>query len=99
MRGGAKFSRPKSAEHAPLRKCIAKFGYLAKSDANTGYEPKKFDKIASVDDDTMLFINDPNHIYSDFSKTTNENTVQFGGLTVSESSVSHVFHDVILLYK
>ena len=28
--------RPESAGHGPLRTCIAKFGYLAKSDANTG---------------------------------------------------------------
>ena len=38
-------SRLKSVGHAPLRTCIAKFGHLAKSDANTGYEPKEFDKI------------------------------------------------------
>ena len=29
------FSRPESAGHAPLRTCIAKFGYLARSDSNT----------------------------------------------------------------
>ena len=45
---------PESAGHAQLRTCIAKFGYLAKSDANTGYERKKFDKNTSVDDDTTL---------------------------------------------
>ena len=32
---------PKSAGRAQLRTCLAKFGNLAKSDANTGYEPKK----------------------------------------------------------
>ena len=32
---------PKSAGRAQLRTCVAKFGYLAKSDANTGYESKK----------------------------------------------------------
>ena len=68
---------PESAGHAQLRTCIAKFGYRVKSDANTGYEPKKFDKITSVDDDTML-INDPNDNFSDFTKTTNENTRHFG---------------------
>ena len=72
--------------------CIAKFGYLARLDANTGYDPNEFDKIASVDNDTML-INDPNHNFSDFSKTTNENTRQFDVPTVFESSVSHVSHD------
>ena len=56
---------PKSAGRAPLRACIAKFGYSAKSDANTGSEPNKFDKNTSVDDDTTL-INDPNHNFSDF---------------------------------
>ena len=49
---------PKSAEHAQLRTCIAKFGYLAKSALNTGHEPDEFDKITSVDDDAML-IDDP----------------------------------------
>ena len=55
-------------------------------------EPKKFDKNTSVDSDTMP-TNDPNHNFSDFSKTTKENTRQFGVLTVFESSVSHVSHD------
>ena len=31
----AVLSRPKNARHAPLCTCIAKFGYLARSDANT----------------------------------------------------------------
>ena len=44
------------------------FGYLAKFLPHTGYEPKEFDKITSVDIDTIL-INDPNHDFSDFSKT------------------------------
>ena len=88
----AVLSRPKSAGHAQRRTCIAKFGYLAKSDANAGNEPNEFDKNNSVDDDTML-INDPNHNFSDFSKTTSENTRQFGVPTVFESSVSHVSHD------
>ena len=43
------------------------FGYLATSALNTGYEPKEFNKITSVDDDTML-INDPTS-----RKSTNEN--------------------------
>ena len=59
---------------------------------NTGCEPKEFNKITSVDDDTML-INGPNHNFSDFSKTMNENTSQFGVHTVLESSVLHVSHD------
>ena len=70
---------------APLRTCTSKFCYFAKSDANTGYEPKKFDKNTSVDHDMMLIV-DPNHNFSDFlkkisptfSKTTNENTSQLG---------------------
>ena len=74
----AVLSRPKSAGHAPLRNCIEKFGYLAKSDANTGDEPKKFDKITSVDSDTM-HIDDPDlDEISGFSKTIRENTVLFG---------------------
>ena len=88
----AVLSRPKSAGHAPLRTCIAKFGYLTRSDANTGYEPKKFDKITSVDDDKML-LNDPSHSFSDFSKNTHENIGLFDVLTMFESPVSHVSHD------
>ena len=89
----AVLSRPKSAGHAPLRTCIVKFGFLAKFGLTTGTEPKEFDKITSVDNDTML-INDPNHNFSDFSKTANENTGQFGVPTVFESSVSQRSHDV-----
>ena len=72
------------------------FGYLAKFLPPTGYEPKEFDKITSVDDDTMN-INDPNHNFSDFSNTTNENTRQFGVPTVFEFSVSHVSHNDLAL--
>ena len=67
------------------------FGYLAKSVLPAGYGPKEFDKNTSVDDDTTL-INDPNHNFSDFSKTTSESTGQFGVPTAFESSVLHVFH-------
>ena len=60
---------PASARHAHLRTSSEKFGYLAKSALNTGFEPKKFDKITSVDSDTML-IDDPDlNEISDFSKT------------------------------
>ena len=86
----------KSAGHAQPRTCIAKFCYLAKSDANTGCGPNMFDKHTSVYDDTML-INDLDQNTSDFSKTTNENTSQFGVLTVFESSVSHVSRDAFAL--
>ena len=74
------------------------FGYLAKSSLNTGYEPKKFDKNTSVDDDATL-INDPDHNFWDFSKTMNENTRQFGVHTVFESSVLHFFALVILFLR
>ena len=88
----AVLSRPKSAGHAQLCTCIAKFGYLAKSDANTACEAKEFDKITSVDNDTML-IDDPDlDGISDLSKT-HENIGLFGVLTMFESSVSNVSHD------
>ena len=46
------------------------------------YEPKKFDKITSVDSDMML-IDDPDlDGISDFSKTIRENTELFGVPTV-----------------
>ena len=93
VRNLAVLSRPKSAGYAPLRTCIEKFGYLAKSDADTGYEPKKFDKMTSVDNYTML-VDDPDlDEISNFSKNTRENTGLFGVPTLFESSVSHVSHD------
>ena len=71
---------------------IEMFGYLAKSDANTGYEPKQFDKITFVDNDTML-IDDPDlDEISDFSKNTRDNTGMFGVPSMFETSVSHVSH-------
>ena len=72
--------------------------YLAKSYANTGYEPTEFDKITSVQNDTM-FINDPDHNISDFSKNTHENKGLFGVLTMFESSVSYVSNDDFALQK
>ena len=69
---------PESAGHAHPRTSSEEFGYLAKSALSTGYEPKNFDKITSVDNDTML-IDDPDHDgISDFSKTKRENTGLFG---------------------
>ena len=68
------------------------FGFLAKSALNTGCDPKEFDKITSVDNDTML-IDDPDlNEISDFSKNTRESTGLFGVPTVFEASVSHVSH-------
>ena len=64
------------------RTCTSKFVF-AKSDANTGYEAKKLDKNNWWDD--MMLINDPNHNFSDLSKTTNENTSQLCVHTVFES--------------
>ena len=58
---------------------------------NTG-RTQEFDKNTSLDDDTTL-INDPDHNTSEFSKTTNETTRQFGVPTVFESSVLRVSHD------
>ena len=93
----AVLSRPKSAGHAPLRTCIAKFGYLAESDANTGYEPKEFDKISAVDDgEDAHQLSEPQ--FSDFSKNTHENKGLFGVLTMFESSVSHGCHDDVDLW-
>ena len=43
------------------------FGYLAKFLPPTCYEPKEFDNVNSVDNDTTL-INDQNHNISDFLK-------------------------------
>ena len=59
------------------------------SGLHTGYEPKEFDKITSVDGDTTP-INDPNHnSISDFSKTTRENIGLFRVPTMFETFVSH----------
>ena len=66
---------------------------MAKSDVNTVYEPNEFDKITSVDNDTMLTDAPDLNEVSDFSKTTNESTRHFSVATEFESSVSHVSHD------
>ena len=66
---------------------------------STGFEPKEFDKITSVDGDTTP-INDPNHdSISDFSKITRENTEQFGVPKMLETSLSHVFHGEFALER
>ena len=84
---------PESAGHAQLRTSTDEFGYLAKSGLNTGYEPKEFDEIISVGCDAML-IDDPDlNGISDFTKSTPENSVLCGVLTMFESSVSNVSHD------
>ena len=68
-----------------LRQRTSCLATLPSSFLSTGHEPKQFDKITSVDNDTMT-VNDQDHNFSDFSKTTNENTRQFG-----------VFHSVWIL--
>ena len=83
---------------APLRTCIAKFSYLARSRAlKTGCEPNKFDTNTSVDDDTTL-INDPDHT-SDFSNTTNENIRQFGVPTKKNSLFRTFLMMILILYR
>ena len=54
------FTRPKSAGQAHFHTSTEGFGFLAKSGPTTGYEPKEFDKITSVEGDTTP-INDPDH--------------------------------------
>ena len=95
----AVLSRPKSAGHVPLRTCIEKFDYLAKSDANTGYEPDEFDKITVVNNDTMLMDDPDLDEISDFSKNSRENTGEFGVPTMFETSVSRVSHGDFPLRK
>ena len=73
-------------------------GYLAKSDANTGCEPQKFDKNTSVDDDTTL-INDPDHNISDFSKTTRTRTLANSKVTQCLKPVFLTFLMMILLLR
>ena len=58
---------------------------------STGCEPKQPEKTTSADNDTTL-INDPDHNFSDFSKTICESTRQFGVSTFFESSVLHISH-------
>ena len=93
----AELTCPESAGHAHLRTSSEKLGYLAKSALNTGYEPKKFDKSTSVDNDTMLIDDSDLNEISDFSKNARENSGLFGVLTMFESSVSHVSHRTFLI--
>ena len=66
---------------------------------STGYEHKQPGKTTSVDGDTTP-INDPDHdSISDFSRTTRENTEQFGVPLVLETSVSHVSHGDFALQR
>ena len=70
-------TRPESAGQAHFRTNAEEFGYLADPGHSTGYEPKEFDKVTSVDGDTTP-INDPDlDRISDFSKTTRESTGLF----------------------
>ena len=69
----AELSRPKSAGQAHSRTRTSSLATWPRPVLLTGYEPKEFDKITSVDVDTPS-INDPDHNISDFSKTTSENT-------------------------
>ena len=76
-------SRFACAGQAHFRTSGEEFGHLADPTHPTGYEPKEFDKITSVDGGTTP-INDPNcDGVSGFSKNTRENTGLFG-----------VFHNV-----
>ena len=60
-------------------------GHLADPTHSTGFQPKEFDKVTSVDGDATP-INDPNYdTISEFSKTTRENTGLFGVSTMSEA--------------
>ena len=82
-------SRSESVGPAHFRTSGGEFGYLADPTHSTGYEPKEFDKITSVDGDTTP-VNDPNiDNISDFSKITRENTGLFGVSPMFEASVSH----------
>ena len=84
-------SRSESAGQEHFRTSGEEFGYLADPTHSTGHEPKGFEKITSVDNDTML-IDDPDlSEISDFSKNTHENTGVFGVPTVLEASVSPRF--------
>ena len=64
---------------------------------NTSFEFYELDKIISMDDDKML-INDPNHNFSDFSITTNENTGQFSVPTVF-TPLCRTFLMMMLLFR
>ena len=84
--------RPESAGQAHFRTSGEECGHLADSTHCTGYEPKEFDEVTSVDGD-MTPTNDPNReSISVFTKATRENIVLFGVPTVFETSVSQVFH-------
>ena len=61
-----------------------------KSALNTGFEPKKFDKITSVDSDTML-IDDPDlNEISDFSKNTEAKKACIGKPIVGQTEREEV---------
>ena len=92
----AALAGPKSAGHAQLRTCIAKFGYLAKSETQVMSPTSSTRSLlwtmtrCSLTTQTSMKSLTPR-------KTTNENTRQLGVPTMFESSVSHVSHDDLAL--
>ena len=93
----AVFSCPKSAGHAHLRTRTRSLAIWPSPPSTQVMSRNEFDKITSVNNDTML-INDLNHNFSDFSNT-HENIGLFSVLTVFESSISHVSHNDFVLPK
>ena len=72
---------------------------MAKPIPPAGYEPNLLHKMVPADDDATP-INDPDHdSVSDFSKTTQENSVWFGVPTVCETSVSPISRGNLALKK
>ena len=73
-----------------------KFGYLAMSALNTGYEPKKFDKITSVDSDTMLI---ETSMKSPTSRKTHTRTLDCSVFSQCLNPLFRTFLMMILLFK
>ena len=93
------FTCPKSAGQAHSRTSSEKHGYLAKSALNTGYEPKKFDKITSTDNDTML-IDDPD--LNEISLTSRKSHMRTLDCSVFSQFLNPLFRTflmMILLFK
>ena len=80
------------------RACVAphedeKFGYLAKSALNTGYEPNEFDKITSVDSDTQTSMK------SLTSRITHTRTLDCSVFSHSLNPLFRTFLMMILLFN
>ena len=92
-------TRPESAGQAHFRTSAEEFGYLADPAHSTGYEPKEFDKVTSVDGDTTP-INDLDlDSISDFSRKPHARVLDCSMFPQCLKPLFRQFLTVVLLFR